>query len=175
MTEGLPKNQQEIRDKVARQLFDKSYDDFLAEARPLRKRLGQTLSLRMAGTPVNISEGDVLRLDYKRVTPGRMQDYVRLERDYERLRVAQVEAGSMKGWSMATLVLPGGTEREYDAYTVHIGKDLEQALTWGRKTGEIASKLNPPFDLTSPVMRSAELQKIVRGETRLVVMVLQRP
>src|SRR4051794_17142840 len=37
MTEGLPKNQQEIRDKVARQLFDKSYDDFLAEARPLRK------------------------------------------------------------------------------------------------------------------------------------------
>ena len=175
IVDGLPKNQQEIRDKVARQLFDKSYEDFLAEARPMRKRLGQTLSARGAGTPTKISDGDVIRIDYKRVTPGRMGDYVRLERDYERLRVAQVEAGSMKGWSMYTVVLPGGTEREYDAYTIHVGKDLEQVLTWGRNTFQIASKLNPPFDLTSPAMRGNELQKIVRGETRLVVMAVSRP
>lgn len=173
--EGIPKSRAAMQDKVARQLFDKSYEQFLAEARPYRKRLGQTLSARMAGTPLAVAEGDVLRFDFKRVTPGRMQDYVRLERDYERLRLAQVKAGSMKGWTMATLVLPGGSEREYDAYTVHTGKDLEQVLNWGRRTNEIAATLDPPFNLVSAAVRGNDLQKIVRGETRLVVMVLSKP
>jgi hypothetical protein len=174
-TEGVPKPGLEMRNKVAKQLFDKSYEDFLAEARPLRKRLGQTLSMRQAGTHRDIGEGDVVRIDYKRVTPGKMRDYVQMERDYERLRRAQVDAGSMKYWMMASLVLPTGTERELDAYTIHVAKDLEQVLTWGRNTDQIAARLDPPFNLADMTTRGSELQKIIRGQTRVVVMVLNKP
>jgi hypothetical protein len=174
VTDGVPKPPTELRGKVAKQLFDKSYEDFLAEARPLRKRLGQTLSVRVAGTPQALAEGDVVRLDFKKVTPGRMQDYAQLERDYQPLREAQVKAGSMKMWNMSILVLPGGTEREFDAYTVHVGKDLEQVLNWGRNTGGIAAQMNPPFNLAGLTARATDLQKIVRSETRIVVMLVNR-
>lgn len=160
-----------VRDKVAKQLFNKTYEEFMSEASPLRKRLGQTLSVIQANTPPNLADGDLLRIDFKRVTPGRMQDYIQLEREYAPLRKAQVEAGSMKAWTMATLLLPGGSERDYDAYTVHVGKSLEQILTWGRDTGAIAAKMNPPFNLAGTAMRGMELQKNFRSETRMVVMV----
>jgi hypothetical protein len=174
-TEGIPNARTEMRNKVAKQLFDKSYEEFLAEGRQYRKRLGQTLVTRMAGTPLDIAEGDVLRLDFKRITPGRMQDYVQLEREYERLRAAQVKAGSMKGWSMSTLVLPGGTERDFDAYTVHTGKTLQDVLNWSRGMNEIAAKLDPPLNVVGMAMRGNDVQKIIRSETRVVVMVARKP
>jgi hypothetical protein len=133
------------------------------------------LTTQIVATPMNVAEGDVVRFDFKRVTPGRMGDYLQLERDYERLRVAQVKAGTMKGWGLHTRVLPSGSDHEFDAYTVHVGKDLDQVLNWGRGTNEIAAKLDPPFNITGMVMRATDLQKIVRGETRVVVLVVQRP
>ena len=171
---NYPRPNPELSDKIAQDAFSKSYADFLAEARPLRKRLGQVLVRRVVGTPASFEEGDLMRYDFKKVTPGRMGDYVQLERDYERLRAAQVQAGNMTGWGMFVLMLPGGTEREFDAYTVHTGKTLEQVMTWGQNTGPIAAKLDPPFNLTGLAMRAPELQKIARSEVRLVVLGLRR-
>jgi hypothetical protein len=173
--QGFPKPLGPRGDSVAKQMFGKSYEDFVSEARPYRKRLGQFLSARITGTPMNVADGDVIRLDYKRITPGRMQDYVQMERDYLRLREAQVKAGAMKSWSMSTLVLPGGSERDFDAYTVHVGKDLEQVMNWGRDTMSIAAKLDPPFNLIGPALRQDGIEKTIRGETRVVVMVVRSP
>ncbi|HEY3440657.1 MAG TPA: hypothetical protein VGK29_07900 [Paludibaculum sp.] len=172
--QGYPKPMTELQNKVAKQLFGKTYSEFVAEGRPLSKRLGQTLSRRMVGTTSALEEGDLLRFDFKKVTQGRMGDYVQLERDYERLRLAQVKAGSMTGWGMNTFTLPGGSGNEYDAYTVHTGKSLEQVMTWGQKTAPIAATLDPPFNVTGLAMRGAELQKIVRSEVRVAVLVVRR-
>ena len=174
MRQDYPKPMTEVQDKVAKQLFGKTYQEFLGEARPMRKRLGQILTRRWAGTPTTLAEGDVLRLDFKKVTPGRMGDYIQMERDNERLRAAQVKAGNMTGWSMNTLVLPGGSGNEFDAYTVHTGKSLEQVMTWGQNTASIAATLDPPFNLTGLTMRANDLQKIVRSEVRVAVLVVRR-
>jgi hypothetical protein len=174
-SQGVPKNRTDIQNKVAKQLFGQTYAEFQKEAAPLRKRLGQILGRRMAGTAPTAAEGDLLRIDFKRIEPGRMGDYVQLERGYQRLREAQVKAGKMKGWSMSTLVLPAGTDRPFDAWTTHTVKDLEQSLNWGQGGAAIAAQLDPPFNLMGSTMRANELSKTVRGETRLVVMVVRRP
>jgi len=171
----VPKPRTELQDKVCRQLFGKSYADFLREAYPLRKRLGQTLSRRVTGTPTaNTVEGDVIKLDYKKITPGRMGDYFQLEQDYLRLREAQVKAGKMKAWAVSSLVLPQGTEREYDAFTVHIGKDLEQVLSWPQGQAPMAAQLSPPLNLAGMTMRANDVSKTVRSETRVYIMRVSR-
>lgn len=162
------------QNKVTKELFGKTYEEFVSEARPLRKRLGQTLTRRLVGTPPALEEGDLVRFDFKKVTPGRMGDYIQMERDYERLRAAQVKAGNMTGWAMYTLLLPGGTEREYDAYTIHTGKSLEQIMTWAQNMNSIANKLDPPFNLSGYAVRGNDLQKIIRSEVRLAVLVVRR-
>ena len=172
--QGLPHPTPELNDKIAQQAFGKTYAEFLAEARPLRKRMGQVLLRRMAGTPPATEEGGLVRYDYKKITPGRMSDYIQLERDYERLRAAQVKAGSMTGWGMFTLLLPGGSERPFDAITAHSGKTLEQVMNWGRDATSIAASLTPPFNLTGTALRANDLQKIVRSEVRLVVLSVRR-
>ncbi len=172
--QGYPKPMMELQDKIAKQLFGKTYQEFLAEARPMRKRLGQVLTRRWAGTPPALEEGDLLRIDFKKVTPGRMGDYIQLERDNERLRAAQVKAGSMTGWSMNTLVFPGGSGNAYDAFTVHTGKSLQQLMTWGQNTASIAATLDPPFNVAGLAMRGNDLQKIVRSEVRVAVLVVRR-
>lgn len=173
--EGYPKAPTATANKVTKQLFGKSYEEFVSEARAYRHHLGQTLAARMFGTPLDVAEGDLIRLDYKRVTPGRMGDYVQLERDYLRLREAQVKAGSMKGWSMSTLVLPGGTERDFDAFTVHVGKDLEQLMTWGRGTMDLAAKLDPPVNMIGAALRADSIEKTIRAETRVVTLIVRSP
>ena len=173
--QGVPKPRTALQNKVTQQLFAKSYADFLREAYPLRKRLGQTLSRRVTGTTGgNAAEGDVIRLDYKKIAPGRMGDYFQLEQDYLRLREAQVKAGKMKSWSASAVVLPQGTEREYDSFTAHIGKDLEQVLSWGQGQAQIAAQLSPPLNLTGMALRTNDVAKTVRAETRVYVMRVSR-
>lgn len=173
--EGIPKPRTAIQNKVAQQLFGKSYADFNAEARPLRKRLGQTLSRRQFGTPPSAEEGDIIRIDFKKIAAGRMGDYIQMERENLRLREAQVKAGKMKAWSTSTLVLPVGTEREFDAYTTHTAKDLAQSINWNQGSTAINAQLNPPVNMTAATMRANDLSKTVRGQTRVVVMVVRRP
>jgi hypothetical protein len=174
-SEGIPKSRAAIQNKVSQQLFGKSYADFTAESRPLRKRLGQTLSRRQFGTPPSAEEGDIVRIDFKKIAPGRMGDYVQMERENLRLREAQVKAGKMKGWNTSTLVLPVGSEREFDAFTTHTAKDLAQSINWNQGGSAIAAQLNPPFNTTGAAMRANDISKTVRGETRVVVMVVRRP
>lgn len=164
------------QNKVCQQLFGKSYADFVREAFPLRKRLGQTLTRRVTGASNGSPavEGDVLRLDYKKIAPGRMSDYFQLERDYVPLREAQVKAGKMKSWSLSSVVLPQGSEREYDVFTAHTGKDLEQILSWGSGQSAIAAGLSPPLNLAGLALRANDVSKTVRSETRVYLMRVAR-
>jgi hypothetical protein len=109
-------------------------------------------------------------LDYKKITPGRAGDYFQLEQDFLRLREAQVKAGKMKSWSVSSVVLPQGTEWEYDAFTVHIGRDLEQVLSWGQGQAPIAAQLTPPLNLAAMAVRTNDVAKTVRAETRVYIM-----
>jgi len=167
----VPKPRTEVQDKVCQRLFGKSYADFIRESFPLRQRLWQTLSRRVTATATtNVAEGDVIRLDYKKIAPGRTGDYFQLEQDYLPLREAQVKAGKMKSWSANSVVLPQGTEREFDAFTVHIGRDLEQVLSWGQGQASIAAQLTPPINLAAMAVRTNDVAKTVRVETRVYVM-----
>ena len=103
-----------------------------------------------------------------------MSDYLQIEQQYQPLRAAQVAAGKLKGWGSWAVVLPAGTEREYDAFTTHIVKDLESSLNWNQGAMAIAAKLEPPFNSASIMMRTAEVAKTAVGETRVVVMTVRR-
>ncbi|MBY0505451.1 MAG: hypothetical protein K2X03_16175 [Bryobacteraceae bacterium] len=174
-SQGVPKNHASMMDKISQKLFGKSYQETLKEVYPLRKRLGQTLAWQAVTTGSNVAEGDLVRIDRKKVTPGRMGDYLALEKSYQPLREAQVAAGKMKAWSAWTVVLPGGTERDFDAFTSHIAKDLESSMSWNQGAASMAVQLNPPLNLAGAAMRANDVAKTTVGETRLVVMMIRRP
>jgi hypothetical protein len=73
------------------------------------------------------------------------------------------------------LVLPAGSEREFDAFTSHVAKDLESSLNWNQGSNAIGSQLNPAVNGTALSFRAADLARTVRGDTRVVVMVIKRP
>ncbi len=175
LTQGVPKNRAALQNQVSQKLFGKPYSEVIREAFPLRKRLGQTLARQWAGTPMNLAEGDLIRIDRKKVTPGRMGDYLQTEQQLQKLREAQVADGKMKSWSSWSLVLPAGTDREFDAFTSHVSKDLEGTLNWNQGSLAIGNKLSPPVNGTALSVRAADLAKTVRGDTRMVVMIIKRP
>lgn len=178
MTSGIPKSRTGLQDKVSRQLFGKSFAELQQEVIPMRKRLAYTLQRLMASTPAaggRAEEGDFLATDCKKITPGRTGDYVQLERDYQPLRAAQVNAGRLKSWAMWVQTLPNGTDRACDAFTTHIAKDLEQAVTWNQGSAALAGQLTPPINLAGLATRTVDVAKTVRSEGRVVVMVVRRP
>ena len=172
--QGVPKDMSAVFEQASQKLFGKSYSEYMKENLPLRKRLGQTLARRIASTPPNLEEGDYIRVDRRKIAQARMGDYLQLERDYLPLREAQVKAGRMKSWSAWAMVLPGGSEREYDAYTSHVAKDLDGALNWGRGQVELNAQLSQPLNLTGLSMRANDVAKIERSDVRRVIMVVRR-
>lgn len=174
-SKDVPKNHTATYEKISQKLWGKSYEAVLKEAYPLRKRLGQTLARSIAtapGTPVE--EGDIVRVDRKKITPGRFGDYMQVEQQYQPLRAAQVAAGNMKAWSAWGVVLPAGSDRDFDAYTSHVVKDLAGSLNWGRGMSAMAAKLDPPLNYAGLSARANDTSKTTVGETRLVVGVVRR-
>jgi hypothetical protein len=163
-------------ERIAQKLFGKSYDQVLQEVFPLRKRMGRTLSRMWANAPgAPVAEGDILRVDRKKVHPGRMGDYLQVEQQYQPLRATQITAGKMKGWSSWAVVLPAGSDREFDAFTTHVVKDLESSLNWNQGGSAMAAKLEPPLNYSGLTTRAADTSKTTYGETRVVVAVFRRP
>lgn len=171
---NIPANRQAVFEAASQKAFGKPYSEYTKEMGALRERIGQTLSRQLTGTPRDVAEGDYVRIDRMKITPGRAGDYTQMEQQYKRLREAQVAEGKLKSWSAWMLVLPGGSEREYDAYTAQIGKDLQTVLTWGQGQSAIAAKLTPPFELTGLAMRADSIRKLVRSDVRRVVVVVQK-
>lgn len=174
-SKNVPKNHESAFEKISQKLWGKSYESVMREAYPLRKRLGQTLSRSFASAfRVSPEEGDVVRLDHKKITPGRFSDYVQLEQQYQPLRAAQVAAGNMKIWRAWDVVLTAGGDREFDAFTMHVFKDLASSLNWNRDAAALAAKLNPPIDYAGLVSRANDTSKTTYGETRVIVGIVRR-
>jgi hypothetical protein len=86
-----------------------------------------------------------VQLDYMKVKPGEGGQYVQLEREiWKPIHSYRLDSGTMAGWSLWGLVMPGGSAVNYNYKTVdyyHSLGDLAEPLTL-----EIISNVHP--DLT---------------------------
>ncbi len=117
--------------------------------------------LESVGTP---AAGTVFRVDYLKIAPGRMNDYLRIEREiYKPIREMQVARGPMTYWALSRVLFPGGENREYDCYTVQAGKDM-QALMGGLAMDEaLFRKAHPNLSYTQTIASGQETRKLVRN------------
>jgi hypothetical protein len=173
--QGVPKDTTAADERLMKQVLGKSWEDMMKELGGIRKYMGMSMARQVAGTPINLEEGDFIRLDRKKLVAGRIGDYYELERNYLPLREAQVKAGNMKSWSVWGMALPVGTDMTYDAYTAHVVKDLQGVFSWGANTQELNAKLAKPLNMAGMVMRSQDVAKQVHTDVRRVVMVIRKP
>jgi hypothetical protein len=172
--QGIPKDTAAADERLMKQVLGKSWEDMMKELGGIRKYMGMTMARQITGTPISL-EGDFIRLDRKKATPGRIGDYYELERNYLPLREAQVKAGNMKSWSAWGMALPVGLDTSYDAYTAHVVKDLQGVFTWNANATDLNAKLAKPLNAVMMGIRGQEVAKQVHTDVRRVVMVIRKP
>lgn len=60
-----------------------------------------------------------IRLDYMKVSPGGAEDYVNLEQNvWKPVHQARLDAGTIAGWELWQMILPGGTSQPHNYATV---------------------------------------------------------
>jgi len=179
-----------IRDGFSAQIADRlaalsqkatgmSYDDYTKKAASMRKRTGQTLRQRVASTsgdkPVNLTEGDIIRVDLMKISPNRAGDYYDMERnDWLPMHAQLVKDGAIKSWSVWALRSPAGSERTADAMTSTIYKDMESAMR-NPQYASLYTKLFPDRNVAALFDRGRTVRTIVRSDYWRVIWAVSRP
>ncbi|MBI1761418.1 MAG: hypothetical protein HYR56_08285 [Acidobacteria bacterium] len=104
-----------------------------------------------------------VRVDYKRIEPGKNADYVANERKfYKPLWQAAVDAGTMRGWAVWGARYPSGTEREYGFTTVQFFDKFEQLE--GNPSRGLWEKVHPNVKAADITGQMGAISKTVRSE-----------
>ncbi|MDX2149626.1 MAG: hypothetical protein SFV54_02750 [Bryobacteraceae bacterium] len=110
--------------------------------------------------------GDLLRVDYIKISPGEMGEYLNRERSvYKPVHEARIKDGGMKGWALHTYVFPAGEERVADAFTIQTFTNSDQMFGGPGPAGGAALfvKVHPNANYLQTVNRQNEIRKIVRS------------
>lgn len=122
------------------------------------------------GTP---ELGNYVRLDYMKVQPNNFNEWIKLEKEtYKPVHQARMELGSMKGWVLSTLMMPGGSSLPYNAMTVNMYKDWAQIGT-PLKYQEAFQKAFPGKDMSQVMALTPTLRDLIRTELYEVVDVIR--
>lgn len=122
----------------------------------------------------NAEPGNYVRVDYMKVQPNNFADWMKMEREiYKPVHQARMEMGGVKGWVLATMVMPGGSSSPFNAMTVNIYKDWAQVGKPVNYT-DAFKKAFPDKDAAQLTSRTASLRDIVRSELFEVLEVTTR-
>jgi hypothetical protein len=126
-----------------------------------------TLVRMTVSTPIErigeLEPGDFMRIDYMKVPPGKAADYVEAERTvYKPIHEQRMKEGYISAWGLSAMVFPGGTQREYDFFTINVVKKSEGfgAMNRGYEQA-FFSKVHPKLNYFSIMTRTPELRSIV--------------
>ena len=61
-------------------------------------------------------------LDYIKVAPGMYNDYLKLEKAWNKIHAANIKAGKYNQWVMDEVLYPRGANAEYDLSLIHISE-----------------------------------------------------
>jgi hypothetical protein len=110
-----------------------------------------------------IEPGDFLRVDYMKVPPGKGADYVAMERTvYKPLHERRIKEGHISAWTLNAVIYPGGTQRDYDFFTLNAVKKSDGFGAMNSGYGlPFFSKVHPDLNYFSTVTRTSELRSLV--------------
>ncbi|MDH5382940.1 MAG: hypothetical protein OEW75_18945, partial [Cyclobacteriaceae bacterium] len=106
---------------------------------------------------------NVFVLNYMKTKPGRsVSEHTQVERDiWLPVHEARVKGKSMTGWGVYNMMLPFGSEREYQCATLDAYLDMEQFLT--SEYAKYFAQVYPDQDLNELFSRTAEVVEINKG------------
>ena len=156
-----------------------SYDDYLKKAASLRRRVGQSLRVRVASTSGDkqlvLAEGDIIGSELMKIAPDRSADYYSLEEnDWLPVHRQRVTNGAIKGWSVWSFRSPAGAARPYDAMTTAVYKNLESAMA-GQGYPALFAKVHPNKNYAAISDRGRTVRTIVRQDLWRVIWAVSRP
>jgi hypothetical protein len=118
-----------------------------------------------------VEPGDYARIDYMQPAAGKAAEYVDLEKKiFKPLQEQRMKDGIISAWSFSAALMPGGSERAYQFFTVNAVKKSEQLprLTSGYGPEPFA-KVHPALDHRSTMVKTQELRTIIRSYVMRVV------
>jgi len=169
VTDGPPKGNQAVNDAIFRKATGMRLAEGTAKLNSMWTLVGQVLSTREATEgSATLQAGDIIRTDYMKIADGRTGDYFNTERsDWEPLHAQRIKDGTMKGWRLTRVRVPGG-DRMFDAQSSQIYSNLEQSLANPRYE-QLVQKTTPDKSYATMLNRTQAARKIIRGEMRRVI------
>ncbi|HBY62814.1 MAG TPA: hypothetical protein DEH78_23570 [Solibacterales bacterium] len=140
-----------------------SQAQFGAQMREISTIVRTSVSVRHmdAGT---FGVGDLIRVDYVKLEPGTMGEYInRLRTVYKPINEADIQGGTLKAWAMHSFVYPAGADRTADAYTIHAFSSSDQMFARGPGGAAAFAKVHPNVNYLETTNRQNEIRKLVRS------------
>lgn len=102
---------------------------------------------------------------YMKVAPGKRDEYLKLEKAWKKIHLAQKKAGQLYDWSLSELVSPAGTNNEYDfvCRNTYIGRAALAASIDGNDMSIDWKSLLTPDEIAL-VNRTDEIRSMVKTE-----------
>ena len=72
-------------------------------------------------------------MDYMKVEPTNVQDYLACEKAWKKIHIAKKEAGAIEGWGLEQIISPVGSITEYNFVTRQVFKDKKQLAEYQSK------------------------------------------
>ena len=151
--------------------------EYLKQSRDLSSAVSQNIARTALRVGAVAEVGDFVRVDYHSTPADRQGELFEIEeRIYAPMFKNVIEAGKgPRAWSVATPILPLGTELGYSFYTTQVYKDNAGL---GRGLGlsqEVFTKAHPTLNYMNTMQRVRELDKIVKVRIYRVLDIIGSP
>src|SRR5262249_30786945 len=157
--------------------------EYLQKLNALRTSVGTVLFRTVASTPgLNIKEGNYVSTLRSKIETGRAAEFFDLRSNLMLpVMAARVKEGAILGFSVSSVVFPGGTSAPWDAVSGTVYKDLASAVSAGPGSGggaagnaALFAKVNPGKNYVAYVDSLRATSKLVRRELQRVIIAIDR-
>ena len=120
---------------------------------------------------LNLNSGDMYRyqiFNSMKLRPGTEEsDYQRMEQTYWKpMHQERMKRGTMKGWGLYTMIIPGGTERDYHWATVDFYDDF---INYLEPTTPILESVHGETSAQKYIKETTEKRDLLKAEIRELV------
>lgn len=115
-------------------------------------------------TTTNAQGNDMgyVTVDYMKVKPGQMADYLACEKAWKHIHKERIRQGHITGWEMERVMYPGGTNSEYDFLTITFFKSWEAMGAAEFNMDELIKSV--PEDQRELVKNTSQYRDMVKRE-----------
>jgi len=115
------------------------------------------------GVNLNTNPSKYIQVSFMKATPGKENDYVKLEKDiYKPIHTQMVKKGNLDDWGFYALQMPYSSIGEYNYLTANFYTNLNQMN--GVNYTETIKAVFPKMDVNTIATQTGNARKIVRSE-----------